>query len=84
MKSESSELLRRPGLIGVGDVLLGFHVQEQGWHSWKVDHLATLVDPHEGDLSSGHSIVCLGLRGRFQEEIDLTEKVGLYVGGLVN
>ena len=84
MKPESSEVLRRPGLIGVGDMLLGFHVQEQGWHSWEGDHLAALMDPHKGDPSSGRSIAHLRLRGRLQEEIGLTERGGLYVGGLVN
>ena len=30
MKPEASEILGRPGFIGVGDVLNGFHIQKQG------------------------------------------------------
>ena len=49
MEPKAPEVLRRLGVIGVGDVLLGFHIKEQSWHSGEGDHLAALVDPHKGD-----------------------------------
>ena len=73
MKPEASEVLLRPGFIGVSDVLSGFHIQKQGWHPWKRNHLAALVDLHKDDQSTGCLVTHLGLRGKLQEEVGFTE-----------
>ena len=31
MELEASKVLRRSGVLGVGDVFSGLHIQEQGW-----------------------------------------------------
>ena len=64
MEPEASEVLGRPGFIGVGDILSSFHIQKQGWHPWKRNHLAALMDLHEDDQSAGYLVTCLGSRGR--------------------
>ena len=64
MELEASEVLRRPGFLGVGDVLSSFHIQKQGWHPWKMNHLTALLDLHEDDHSAGSSVTHLGLRGK--------------------
>ena len=64
MKPEASEVLWRPGFIGVGDVLSSFHIQKQGWHPWKRNHLAALVDLHKEDQSTSCPVTRLGTRGK--------------------
>ena len=63
MEFEAPEVLWRSGVLGVGDVLSGLHVQEQGWHPWKRNHLTALLDLHEDDLRAGSSVTHLSLRG---------------------
>ena len=64
MKPEASEVLQRLGFIGVGDILSGFHIEKQGRHPWKRNHLAALVDLHKDDQSTGCPVTCLGSRGK--------------------
>ena len=63
MEFEASKVLRRSGVLGVSDVLSGLHIQEQGWHPRKRNHLTTLLDLYEDDLGTSSSVTCLGLRG---------------------
>ena len=65
MKPKASEILGRPGFIRVCDVLSSFHIQKQGWHPWKRNYLAALVDLYKDDQSTGYLVTCLSLRGGF-------------------
>ena len=63
MESEASEVLQRLGVLGVGDVLSGLYIQEQGQNPWKRDHLTVLQDLHKDDLGAGSLVTPLSLRG---------------------
>ena len=63
MEFEASKVLQRSGVLGVGDVLSGLHIQEQGWYPGKRNHLTTLLDLYKDDLGISSSVTCLGFRG---------------------
>ena len=63
MEFEASKVLRRSGVLGVGDVLSSLHIQEQGWHPGERNHLTTLLDLYEDDLGASSLVTCLSLRG---------------------
>ena len=64
MEFEASKVLRRLGVLGVGDVLRGLHIQEQGWHPGERNHLATLLDLYKDDFGTSSSVTSLSLRGK--------------------
>ena len=64
MEFEASKVLQRSGVLGVGDVLRGLHIQEQGWHPWERNHLTTLLDLYEDDFGTSSLFTHLGLRGK--------------------
>ena len=64
MEFEASKVLQRSGVLGVGDILSGLHVQEQGWHPWKRNHLTTLLDLYKDDLGTSSLVTHLSLRGK--------------------
>ena len=72
------------GNLGVGDVLRGLHIQEQGWHPRERNHLTTCLDLHKDHLGPGGSAAHLGLRGELEVEIGLGPGGGLYVGSFIN
>ena len=72
------------GNLGVGDVLRGLHIQEQGWHPGERNHLTTCLDLHKDHLGPSGSAACFGLRGELEGEIGLGPGGGLYVGSFIN
>ena len=64
MEFEASKVLRRSGVLGVGDVLRGLHIQEQSWHSRERNHLTTLLDLYKDDFGTSSSVTRLSLRGK--------------------
>ena len=59
VKSETSEILGRSGLIGACDAISSLYIQKQE-HPGKRYHLAALMDSHKDDQSTGNPVTCLG------------------------
>ena len=64
MEFEASKVLWRSGVLGISDILSSLHIQEQGWHPGKWNHLTTVLDLYEDDLGTSSSVTCLGLTGK--------------------
>ena len=61
---EASKVLWRSGVLGVGDILRGLHIQEQSWCPGERNHLATLLDLYKDDFGARSSVTHLGLKGK--------------------
>ena len=81
---EAPKVLWSSGNLGVGDVLWGLHIQEQGWHPGERNYLTAHLDLHEDDLGLCGSVAHLGLRGELEVEVGFGPRGGLYVGSFIH